>query len=571
MRKASPKRRAMLIFAALALFVVPLVWAVSRPPRIEEINRQTDSSNDTLEIVGRNFGDTRGQSAIIIGNQILTASNYLEWSNRRIRVRYGDQSGLVYVRAERTTSNGILFVNSDLLPRIVLPDDSGQAPIIHETEAPVVAIGRVLTIHGRRFGTNRNTSDVLFSWGSEQGEQGRVVPTDLEYLQWSERLIRVHVPDGAQSGTLIITTDWGSSEPHFIEIDSPVGGKIFDMQRSLAISYGVVIDEIRLPDGVRADNDLYLWVPEVHNLPHQRNAQILRTTHQPLFTNVAGATVFRLVDLAADQSYVVETVQLLDRYRIRGNISANRVGSNYLLPSEFMARYTSPSLLLPSDHDIIVAVANREARGNPYRRARALYDYVLRLLDPLTPDELARAEERIDPLTAYDIERGDAFGYSTLFTSLLRATNTPARVVAGYIIPADGAAVPHFWSEFYIQDAGWIPADPAMGDRLYPTPAEAQTLATEASSTQALDARATEARALDAQPLDAAEFYFGNLDGQRITFSRGYQNVPRLNPDSRTTAAPTSYALLSHNEEVVGNLEGYRSLWYDVRIIGEFR
>ena len=149
-------------------------------------------------------------------------------------------------------------------------------------------------------------------------------------------------------------------------------------------------------------------------------------------------------------------------------------------------------------------------------------------------------------MQAYESRQGDAFAYATLLTALLRAADTPARVVAGYLIPADEAAVPHFWSEFFIQDAGWIPADPAMGDGLYPASADVGTD-------------------------EPADFYFGNLDGQRVTFSRGLHSVPRLRPDGRIAAAPVSYALLSHNEEAVGNLESYRSIWYNVRVIGEFR
>ena len=237
--RSSLRRAAVVIFVVLVVLVVPLVWSVSRPPRIEALYPQSDGVNNELEIIGRHFGDERGQSTITVGNHVLIASSYLEWGDQRIRVQVGDRNGLVYVNSDRQRSNGILFVNNTLPHQVIPANTTGTAPVVYEVEAPLVAVGRELTIDGRRFGANRGNGDVLFGWGSEQGDVGHIRPEDLDYVLWSERQIRVYVPDGAQSGALMVATDWGSSEPYFIEIERPVGGTLFDSQRSVAVSYGV--------------------------------------------------------------------------------------------------------------------------------------------------------------------------------------------------------------------------------------------------------------------------------------------------------------------------------------------
>ena len=134
---------------------------------------------------------------------------------------------------------------------------------------------------------------------------------------------------------------------------------------------------------MRANNDLYLWLPDVPELAYQRNLQPLRATHQPLFSDVASVTVFQLADLSPNRRYAIESVVLFDRYRIRSAIEADQVASGYAQSAEFMRRFTSASALVPSEDETISAVAAREGRGNPYQRAAALYRYVLERLSPL--------------------------------------------------------------------------------------------------------------------------------------------------------------------------------------------
>jgi hypothetical protein len=69
---------------------------------------------------------------------------------------------------------------------------------------------------------------------------------------------------------------------------------------------------------------------------------------------------------------------------------------------------------------------------------------------------------------------------------------------------------------------------------------------------------------------DRANYYFGSLDNQRVSFSRGFTALSQMDPRSRVSAKERSYALQSLWEEATGGLEAYSSFWSDVSINGVY-
>jgi hypothetical protein len=69
---------------------------------------------------------------------------------------------------------------------------------------------------------------------------------------------------------------------------------------------------------------------------------------------------------------------------------------------------------------------------------------------------------------------------------------------------------------------------------------------------------------------DRERYYFGNLDNQRISFSRGFTVLSPMDPRSRTLARERDYALQSLWEEAVGGLESYSSVWSDIIVNGVY-
>ena len=70
--------------------------------------------------------------------------------------------------------------------------------------------------------------------------------------------------------------------------------------------------------------------------------------------------------------------------------------------------------------------------------------------------------------------------------------------------------------------------------------------------------------------LDAKSYYFGNLDGQHIVFSRGWNDIKPGPQNNKTVYRPRSYALQSIWEEASGKVIKYSSYWADPIVIGVY-
>ena len=102
---------------------------------------------------------------------------------------------------------------------------------------------------------------------------------------------------------------------------------------------------------------------------------------------------------------------------------------------------------------------------------------------------------------------------------------------------------PHWWTEFYIEGFGWVPVDISLGMGLpYKSfrPVE-----------------------------NNVEFYFGNLDGQHIAFSKGWNEIKQtISQNSKIVYRPKTYALQSIWEESSEGNVNYSSLWNDPIVLG---
>ena len=123
--------------------------------------------------------------------------------------------------------------------------------------------------------------------------------------------------------------------------------------------------------------------------------------------------------------------------------------------------YTRPERYIESADPQIVALADEIAGSetNPYLLARKFYDYIVAKAHySLLGKGLLGAKVL---MTTGVGECGD---YSSLFIALSRAKGIPARPVVGYWA-VSGIDQTHVWAEFYIENLGWIPVDPTIGQQ----------------------------------------------------------------------------------------------------------
>jgi hypothetical protein len=67
---------------------------------------------------------------------------------------------------------------------------------------------------------------------------------------------------------------------------------------------------------------------------------------------------------------------------------------------------------------------------------------------------------------------------------------------------------------------------------------------------------------------ELVDYYFGNIDNQRIAFSRGELVFSQMDSRGRLVSHTPSYSLQNIWEEASGGLDVYTSLWGNITISG---
>jgi transglutaminase-like putative cysteine protease len=259
--------------------------------------------------------------------------------------------------------------------------------------------------------------------------------------------------------------------------------------------------------------------------------------------NHRGTSLFKLGDLGSGAGAGISLSYLVEVYAIESAVRSQqiRTGSR---ASPIENAFTLPSPFIPSKDPAVVkqasALCGREQ--NPYIKARRIYEWLI-AEGGIQAEPLQDSPGGGEPvLEALENRRADPYLASLLFCALARAAGVPAIPAAGVLVDRLSAARRHYWAEFWIEGFGWIPLDPALGAGAAPPSFSLRE--------------------------DAAAYYFGNLDNQRIAFSRGQTVLSPMDPRGRTAARNRDYALQNLWEEASGGLESYSSLWSDVTISG---
>jgi transglutaminase-like putative cysteine protease len=500
---------------------------------------------ETLSIRGENFGAEQGESYVSIAGAAPTGSSYLHWEDGRITLRINEfgESGMVRVHVGDRRSNALLFSNRAAMPEPVNGEDPGLGPRISSLSPAAGQTGSLVSITGSGFGSSRERGGVFFSWDAETVPGApaetrspgfiEVSGADYGYEFWSEQEIRVRVPDGAVSGNVEIRTPRGRSRPVFFEVSGRPGTRIFRNKRSYSFSYAVDIRVLQ----AAPPNLLYLWVPRPAASASQRNPKLLSRNMDSFVENYRGTDLFQLANLGSGSAAEIRQTWVAEVYAQETSLRPQNIKQDASSPVH--AAYTRATELLPAADEGIRALGARICgrERNPYLKARMIYEWLLKEGNILPPG--ARGAPG-GALEALELKQADPYSAVLLFCSLARAMGVPAIPVSGVLVSRN-EALKHYWAEFWIDGFGWIPLDPALGAGAGPE---------------------------GFVPREKGAWYFGNLDNQRIAFSRGETLLSRMDPRGRT--ASRSRELQNLWEEAVGGLESYSSLWGNVTITGAY-
>jgi hypothetical protein len=257
------------------------------------------------------------------------------------------------------------------------------------------------------------------------------------------------------------------------------------------------------PNNIDRAKDLKVWIPIPREWDSQKAVKIISVQPEPhaRYVDPEYGNPMLFWDFGKEpeqRSYKVDIKFRLESYEISVEVDPNRVGS-YDKTSKEYALYTRSTRTIhitPKIRELAQEAIGDEK--NPYLQAKRILEFANKKMRYKILDyERGRG---IDCLLAYPVTdektgqeyyEGCCTQYTALMVALCRAVGIPARCVSGYIgynpwvdpnnvkaaypfeakLSQGGLAATqlfgglgsHMWTEFFIANYGWIPADAQIG------------------------------------------------------------------------------------------------------------
>jgi len=148
-------------------------------------------------------------------------------------------------------------------------------------------------------------------------------------------------------------------------------------------------------------------------------------------------------------------VKRLEYSKIRDQNVSNNVGERH---NEELAQFLKASRLVtlsPQIKDLAQHII--EGKKTTLEKARAIYDYVY---ENVSYDQSIPGWGKGDTERVCYLKAGNCTDFHSLFISLSRASNIPAKFIMGVpLIAEEEHSKYHCWAEFYDSKIGWIPVD----------------------------------------------------------------------------------------------------------------
>ncbi|MGP1454220.1 MAG: transglutaminase domain-containing protein [Treponema sp.] len=520
---------------------------------ITAITPQIARPGDEITLQGNNFGTKLSNSWVMIGTNKIKPDQCLSWTNTEITFKAPADlhEDLVYVVTKNKQGNNtVLLVNASALPVQSSLSPTSTLPVIETLSTTSGAIGSVIAIYGKNFGHTRRSSSVIFT-----GMQNSIVPQtpakslvlegaatcsdlDYDYEYWSDRELRVRIPDGADSGDIVVATETGTSNPLFFNVKNKAGSKRYTNTRTYHI-----VSEVEISDFDAAlPNTLFLRVPIPQQTNQQHTVTIDAIEPKPFIVSYQGASLHRFHNIPLKAKTIIKQEYKVERSEVTTEINEKELKPGKSQNQALHAAYTEATALFPTQNPAIKELCKTIVRKDmhDYYNAKKIYAYLIEhiALKPTSITDIGKSLEQV-----LKTKQGDAYDLTMLFCTLARAAGIPAIPTAGILVTSDKKSIMHWWAEFYVAGFGWVPVDPALGAGMFFNIGETNRE-------------------------NKTEWYFGNLDAYRIAFSRGLQPQSPMVPSGKIVAKERSYAFMSIWEETTSNVKGYSSLWRLPKIVG---
>jgi len=529
---------AFLLILSIIAFILNTRIAEGKPV-ISELYPNVVNIGDTMEIKGRNFGKSRESSKILISSYDLLSKYIVSWSETLIKIQIPEKtsSGLIYIETDRGMSEPVVIVLQENVPFIGTGAYLPGLPFIESIDPYSSGTGARITIKGHNFGYSRNNSKLLFSTeisrerDSLNGDtilENFVEVSDGEIINWENKEIVFYLPEFIASGDVYILTESGYSNAAYFEQVLDESNILFREKKTYMLN-----QTVRLKTITDENTSVNVWFASPVKSLFQRNITTLTNSQWLSSRPCSNVSLYKIQMVEEETSNNISQNTIVDVFEQNYSVSQLELNDSYDTKSPIYNNYTISTELIPSSRARVknVAASITRRKGSPFNKAKAIYEYVLARLT------YADSVEVHSPDLVIDSQIGDAEAYSLLFSALARSSGIPARPVTGLLVDSEKNMKYHWWVEFFIQDFGWFPLDPALADGM-PWKSDIE---------------------------NHVEYYWGNIDNQHITFSRGEKHIPRLFPDG-IVYSNNNYELLSQSAETNSEIIDLRSIKSDVRI-----
>ncbi|HUW49265.1 MAG TPA: transglutaminase-like domain-containing protein [Patescibacteria group bacterium] len=157
------------------------------------------------------------------------------------------------------------------------------------------------------------------------------------------------------------------------------------------------------------------------------------------------------------QNYEATLNYFVFSFGVHYRIDSGLIG-DYDKHSDLYTKYIQPENLVQSDSPEIVSKAQSLTQGimDIHDKVSKIYGFVTSHM------HYSHEEQERGALWALKNRTGDCSEYSYLFVALCRAAGIPARLNVGFgFRPSEENTTDgHMWTEYYLQNYGWVPVDP---------------------------------------------------------------------------------------------------------------
>lgn len=276
-------------------------------------------------------------------------------------------------------------------------------------------------------------------------------------------------------------------------------------------------NKLFLESGSRKKDEFFVWFSRIKEWPNQKNVK-MNFSIEPTKSNKDKENE-NVIDFFDFSSKMNKKFQLKIDFNFEGYETILEVNPNLTKPynkkSKFYRQYTKSEKYLEQTIEIKKLAKDIVGKEKDFfKQAWKLFNWIIENISYKYPPEIRGV------MPTLKNKCGDCGEFNHVFITFCRSLGIPARSVLGMWASPKIKQGYHAWAEFYLEGVGWIPVDSSVAEGLK----------------NKEDKEFVKFMKKIKNPMNH-NFYFGNLDNNRIIFSKG-ENISLINCPKELSQLP---------------------------------